>query len=78
MNKKFVYLGLLLLAGMILSNCAGYSGYGNYSHPYDYGYYNYGYYDYGYYPFPYWGGYYGKFHDRDDFYHGGGEHNRGH
>jgi hypothetical protein len=56
MNKKFVYLGLLLLAGMILSNCAGYSGYGNYSHPYDYGYYNYGYYDYGYYPFSYWGG----------------------
>ena len=56
MNKKLIFLGILLLVGLTLSGCVaiggyGYGGYGydygygNYSYPHSYGYYNY---DYGY------------------------------
>ncbi len=48
MNKKLVFLGILLLLGVTLSGCVGVVGYG---HGYDYGYYSS--------PYSYGNGYYG-------------------
>jgi len=57
MNKKLVFLGILLLLGVALSGCVGVVGYG---HGYGYGYYSYPYSDgYGYY------GYSDRHHQRD-------------
>ncbi|HYA12725.1 MAG TPA: hypothetical protein VEF33_00130 [Syntrophales bacterium] len=62
MNKKLVFLGILVLVSLALSGCAvgGYGYPSSYGYPYSYGYYNYAYgypsrYAYGY-PFSY--GYY--------------------
>ena len=67
MNKKLVFLGILLLIGLTLSGCVAVGGYG-YGHGYDYGYgyygspHSYGYFNNGYgYPNRYpdsgrWGG----------------------
>jgi hypothetical protein len=42
MNKKLVFLGILLLLGVTLSGCVAVGGYGHgygyYSYPYSYGY----------------------------------------
>jgi len=40
MNKKLVFLGILLLLGVTFSGCVGVAGYG---HGYGYGYYSYPY-----------------------------------
>ncbi len=57
MNKKLIFIGILLLLGVTLSGCVGVGGYG---HGYGYGYYSYpDSYGYGYY------GYSNRFHHRD-------------
>ena len=54
MNKKLVFLGILLLVGLMLTGCVTVGGYG-YHHGYPYGYYGY---------------YYGYHHrDWDDHHH---------
>ena len=76
MNKKLIFLGILLLVGLTLSGCVAIGGYGYGGYGYDYGPgYGYGYsyprsydnYNYGYgYPFGYqqprrdWDGYRGS------------------
>lgn len=51
MNKRLVFLGILLLIGLALSGCVAVGGYG-YGYDYGYGYHgyphSYSYYDYGY------------------------------
>ncbi len=74
MNKKLVFLGILLLVGLTLSGCVGVGGYGygGYGYGYDYGYsypHSYGYYNYGY-GNPY--GYQKPGYDRNDYRHGSG------
>ena len=65
MNKKLVFLGILLLVGLTLSGCVtvGGDGYGYYSYPYNYGY-----------GHPY--GYYYPRRDWDDRHHGSGHGSR--
>lgn len=81
MNKKLVFLGIVLLIGLTLSGCVtvggygyGYGGYGSgygngyYSYPYSNGYYNYGY--------GYHSGYQQPGRDRDDDRRGSGHDSR--
>ncbi len=86
MNKKLVFLGILLLIGLTLSGCVTVGGYGygngngngnGNGYDYGYGYYgsphSYGYYNYGYrYP----SGYQQPGRDRDDYRHGSGHDSR--
>jgi len=72
-KKKIVFLGIMLLIGLMLTGCAGYYG-GN-------GYYDFPYYDHdnGYYGYPYnnygheWGEHQGGGHERGEH----GEHHEG-
>jgi predicted small secreted protein len=71
MNKKLVFLGILLLVGLTLAGCVTVGGYG-YGYDYSYGYYGY---PHGYGPYHY--GYGFPHRDLDD-YHRGSDHGPGH
>lgn len=63
MNKKLVFLGILLLIGLTFSGCVAVGGYG-YGHGYDYG--------YGYYSYPRSYGNFNYGYGYPDRHHGGG------
>ena len=79
MNKKLVFLVILLLVGLTLSGCVPVGGYGyGYGYDYDYGYgysypHSYGYYNYGY-GYPY--GNHQPRRDWDDRHYGSGHGSR--